>query len=377
MTRSLLASCCLVFSIATVSAAPLQPQAGESARMPGVPFDELARRASEAAEAGRLEEAVRYYQAGLELNPLWADGWWRLALIHFNAERWPEARQALERLVRIETDTGPSWALLGLSQYKLGDYAPALTSLSRAYALGVPRDQPLGREALHYLALLLIRGGQFAASAPLLSQLALLEADDPELVAACGLMALRIARLPAEVEPGRRELVTLAGRATSAAFAYHETEARQRFEELITRFPTTRGVHYAYGLFLSRNETGAALPMLRKEVELFPDHLEAQLEIAFQILDRGDAKQALAPAQAAVRLAPESATARLALGRALVANARLAQGIQELEHSERLAPDTRDVYLALAQAYAGVGRTADVARVRARLIELESRRGSH
>jgi hypothetical protein len=42
----------------------------------------------------------------------------------------------------------------------------------------------------------------------------------------------------------------------------------------------------------------------------------------------------------------------------------------------RLAPDDRGVCLALAQAYAAAGRSADVARARARLLALEARRGA-
>lgn len=81
--------------LAPLTARPARPQElkpGESARIPGVPFDELARRANGAAEGGRLAEAVRFYRAGLELNPLWAEGWWRLALIRFDAERYEDAR---------------------------------------------------------------------------------------------------------------------------------------------------------------------------------------------------------------------------------------------------------------------------------------------
>lgn len=358
------------------TAAQAPPEIGEAARIAGVPFEELARRAGEAASAGRLEDALRYYRAGLVLNPRWPDGWWRLALLHFDAERYRDARDALRRLVNLEGEDGPSWALLGLSEFKLGEHDPAGASLSRSLTLGVPFDQPLGREALHHLALLLVKQGQFAAAAQRLERLVQLQPGDPELVMACGLLALRLNRLPGEVPPAERDLVAAAGWATHAAFAYKEDEARHAFEELIRRFPRARGAHYAFGLFLSRHASSDALPLLKREVELFPDNVEAQLAVASAILDRGDARDALAPARAAARLAPDSAAVRLALGRALLANDSLPEAVSELERSEKLDPGVRDVYVALARVYARLGRAKDVERVRARLLDLEPDRGA-
>jgi len=369
-----IALCVLSARLALAQEAPLQP--GESARIPGVPFEELARRAEEASRTGQAAEAVRFCRAGLELNPRWTDGWWRLALLQFDAEHYSDARDALRRLVSLESDTGPAWALLGLSEFKLQHYEGALADLQKAVSLGVPQGEAIGREAIHYLGLLLVRGGQFAASAATLARLVQLEPDDPELVAACGLMALRKARLPSEIPESEKDLVLAAGRATHAALSYRGDEARRLFGELVTRYPGARGVHYAYGLFLSRDASADGLAMLQKEVQLYPDHVEAHLEIAFTILDRGDPKDALLSAQAAARLAPEAPSAHLVLGRALVATGSLDEGLRELEQASRMDPDVRDVHVALAQAYARAGRTADVERERAKLFELEARRGA-
>ena len=327
-----------------------------------------------ALTSGRSEEAERLYQTGVELQPQWAEGWWRLGVLHFDAERFTDARDALARLVRLERDSALAWALLGLSEYQLAQYDRALVSLSTAVSLRVPDQEPMGREAVHYLTLLLIRSGDFQAAPAHLTRLVHLEPDDPELVAACGLMALRMPRLPSEIPVAERDLVVTAGRAAYAAFALRTEEARQRFEELIAKFPKSRGVHYAYGLFLSREASGKALPVLRKEIELFPDHAGAQLEVAFEILDRGVPADALTPAQAAARLAPESYASHLALGRALVATGAPDEGITELEWASRLAPESPEIYVALAQAYASSGRVQDVARARAKLIELTAKR---
>ena len=363
------------------SAAPAAPQCTlpglvDPPRMPGVPFEELSRRAEEAWQAGRSDEAVRFYRAGVELNPLWQDGWWRLGLALSEAGCHDAARDALRRVVQLKPRAGPGWTLLGLSAYRLGRYDQAFADLSRGIALGVTGAPDIGKEGLHALTLLMIRRGDFSAPSKNLAILVRLEPDDPELVVACGLMALRRAQLPCEVPPADREVVTAAGRAGCAAFAGRADEARRGFQDLAARFPAARGVHFAYGLVLSREGSAEALPTLRREVELFPDNGEAHQEIAFDILERGNPPDALPPARTAARLLPDSTWSHFALGRALLATGGVEEAVAELERASALGPEVRDVYVALAQAYARAGRTTDVERTRATLQRLDAAQGA-
>jgi predicted Zn-dependent protease len=167
-------------------------------------------------------------------------------------------------------------------------------------------------------------------------------------------------------------VVTAAGRAACAAFAGRADESRKGFQELAARYPTVRGVHFAYGLVLAREGSPEALPVLRRETSLFPDHGEAHLEIAFAILERGEAKDALEEARKAVLLLPDSPWSHFALGRALLATGNVAEAVTELEDASRLGPDVRDVYVALAQAYARAGRPGDVERARETLRRLDA-----
>jgi predicted Zn-dependent protease len=367
----------VAFLALLASGAPARAQCAlagldDSPRMPGVPFEELSRQADEAWEADRVEEAVRFYRAGVELNPLWHDGWWRLGQALSAGSCFEAAREALRRVVQVKPGAGPGWVLLGLSEYGLGRYAQAFDDLSRGISLGAASAPEIGRRGLHALTLLLIRRGDFTTPSKHFAILVRIEPDDPELVTACGLMALRRPRLPSEIPEAEREMVTAAGRAACAAFAGRADESRTGFQELAARYPTVRGVHFAYGLVLARDGSPEALPVLRREIELFPDHGEAHLEIAFAILERGEAKDALDPARAAARLLPDSAWSHFAFGRALLAAGSVAEAVTELEHASRLGPDVRDVYVALAQAYARAGRASDVERARETLRRLDA-----
>lgn len=373
---SVLALSSCVLSTALAHAQAPRPDAAEAPRAPGVPFEVVSRRAEEAWAAGRPDEALRLFQAGLELNPLWREGWWRVGLLHTGAERFAEAREALLRLVALEPDAGPAWALLGLCEYRLQAYDQALAHLWKGTSLGGFDDEALRRESLLHFALLLMRNEDFAAASKPLARVVAGNSTDPGLQVPCGLFALRMPRLPAEVPVEDRGLVATAGRAGCAAFGQRADEARQGFEDLIARYPKARGVHFVYGLFLRREALPGALAMLQEEVRLFPDHAEAQAEIAFEILERGTPADALAPAREAARLAPGQPASHLVYGRALVATGAVDDGIAELEQAARLDPENRDACLALARAYAAAGRTADVEAARAKLRELDAKRGA-
>ena len=135
------------------------------------------------------------------------------------------------------------------------------------------------------------------------------------------------------------------------------------FEDLVARYPRARGVHFAYGLVLSREGSPAALPMLRREVDLFPDHGEAQLEIAFEL---PRARRPRTGAGSGPQRRPGCCRSRSgATWRSAGPCSRpapLEEAVAELERARVLEPDARDVYVALAQAYARAGRTDDVER---------------
>jgi tetratricopeptide (TPR) repeat protein len=352
------------------------PGLAEPAGLPGVPFEELQERADAAWDADRVAEALRFYRAGVDLNPLWLDGRWRLALLFSLAGCDVEARDTVEVLADRAPESAQAWSLLGLSEYRAGEYEPALVHLSRAAGLGFPRGS-VGFEAKRALVLLLGRSGEFAGAARFLDELVQERPDDAETVVACGLVALRRRLLPSEIAPGDDAVVEATGRAVRAALSGEQEEARERFDDLVARYPTTRGVHFAYGLVLSEEDASPrAREMLRREVELFPDNAEAWTLLAFETLEQGPPAEALEPARAAVELTPDSFWSRLALGRALLAAGQVDEAVATLEQLAREHPEREDTYVPLALAYERAGRPDDVQRVRDTLRDIYLKRGA-
>ncbi|HVO10678.1 MAG TPA: tetratricopeptide repeat protein [Vicinamibacteria bacterium] len=357
-----------------VAAAAGTAYAAQDQAAGALPFAELARRASAAWAAGRNDEAQRWFEQGVERDPAWDEGWWYLGSIHYEADRYADARVAFAHVTRLKPEASPAWAMLGLTEYRLGELDAALQHLMRWQTIGPGGDNEISRTAGLHLAMLLVRSGQFDLAMRPLTWLASAHQETPELSLLCGLVIQERALLPAEVPPADRERTVAIGHAAFSALGGRDAEAKSRFEEVIARYPNVRGVRYAYGLVLSRMGSADALPALRREVELFPDDVHAHLQIALELLGRGQAKEALPSAQEAVRLAPDLFAAHLALGRALVETGTLGEGTAHLERAAELAPDVADIYLALARAYALAGRTADVERMRAKMIETERKR---
>src|SRR4051812_6037878 len=53
-------------------------------------FDTLRKRADEARDAGRLDEAAKLYHHALATNPKWTEGWWSLGTLHYDGDRYAE-----------------------------------------------------------------------------------------------------------------------------------------------------------------------------------------------------------------------------------------------------------------------------------------------
>ena len=107
------------------------------------------------------------------------------------------------------------------------------------------------------------------------------------------------------------------------------------------------------------------------EIAVTPDHVFARLQIAFELVRRGEPAAAQPFAEATVKLAPALFSARLALGIVRLELGDVASAITELERAAALAPGSPQAHFMLARAYARAGRTADANRERGEFKRLD------
>jgi tetratricopeptide (TPR) repeat protein len=346
--------------------APTAPQSPE--------FNKLAKQADAAREAGRLEDAIRLYNQALQLNPRWVEGWWYLGSIFYDRDRYSEARDALRILLSNDGKNGPAWALIGLCEFQLRNYDPALADIQYARVLGMGDNKEFINVTRYHAGILMTRSGQFEIGYEALRDFARDGNESPSVIEALGLNILRMPFLPAEAPPDKRELILLAGRAAFYQAARRVQETERAFKELLARYPEAPNVHYAYGVFLLIDSPDAAVEEFRRELQVSPANVPAMLQIAFEYIKRNDFENARPYAEKAVDAAPTLFATHNALGRVLLELGKIDEAIKELETGVKQAPDSPEMRFALARAYARAGRKEDAARERATFLELDKQK---
>lgn len=337
---------------------------------PPQPFDSVAAQAAQARDSENLEEAVKLYGQAVKLRPDWAEGWWYLGAMAYDRGQFPEAVDALRKVVTLAPRDAHAFAMLGLSEAKLNQNQPALTHLAQALALGVGDEANMRQVVLFTQANLLLASGAFGRAHELLIQLAKERSADYDLLIALGRSVLGVKSVGSTTASETRDPILTAGRAEMLA-ANRETEAAlSAYRDLVKRFPKVHNVEFAYGRFLLNNHLDdQAVAAFKREIANSPRHLLARLGIAGALLLTDPATSRIY-AEQAVSLAPKLEEAHYLLGASLLAIGDAGRSVFELETAEHLNGNDPRVYFALAKAYKQVHRDRDAAHAREEFLRL-------
>jgi tetratricopeptide (TPR) repeat protein len=113
------------------------PAAAKTPTQPNAEFDNAVKAGEEARIANRLDDAIQSYKNAVRIQPKWADGWWYLGALFYQKDFYPKHEMPSAKLVVLEPNRGPAWAMLGLCQFQMREYELAGKSLERGYALGL------------------------------------------------------------------------------------------------------------------------------------------------------------------------------------------------------------------------------------------------
>ena len=358
-----------------LSFVPLLPESvAAQAKSPATSFPVLSKKAAEARDADRLDEAVALYKKALTLRPKWEDGWWSLGTLEYDQDRYPQAAQAFERLLAVNPANGTAHAMLGLCQSELGQDEAGLKNLLAAEKLGVTKDEQLRQVALYHMGLLQLRTSRFGVAKETLAALASHKVDTKELTTALGWAALlvRPQDAPAESTDGAR-IVIRVGRAETLLARKDFAGAKEIYAELTKEFPEYPNLHLAFGrCLLDASEIDDAVAEFQRELNRDPKNTNSMLEIAAARYQT-DSKDGLKYAEEATRLAPKLPFAHYILGLLRLDTGDAEGAIPELEIANKDFPSEASVYFSLGRAYASVGRKADAAKARAEFARLNAK----
>jgi|HubBroStandDraft_6_1064221.scaffolds.fasta_scaffold275096_2 predicted Zn-dependent protease len=367
----LLASSLLPSGQATSPLEPPKTAARTGPKTSGVSsFEKLSEAADQARNANRVDDAIQLYKQALAVRPQWPEGLWYLGTLYYQSENYPAARDALRRFVTHDSDKGPGWALLGMSEFQTREYPRSLDHLQHAMALGMGGRKDMAQSVFYFVAVLLTRFEQYSDSMGMM--LAMIKSgQQPDLlVEPIGLAALRMPLLPSEIPPDRRDMIRMAGQGALALEAEHQEEAEKLFRNMVAAYPNEPGVHFLLGAFLLDLRPDDGIREMRRELEISPFHVPARLRLAEEYLKEEHFDDALSLAQEAARLEPKDGPAHMMLGEVLVAKGDLSEGIRELETSEKEAPQTVRTHWDLLRAYTTAGRRDDAQREKEKIEKL-------
>jgi tetratricopeptide (TPR) repeat protein len=370
--------CCAVLVIAAASA-----RAGQGPKAPGTPpakaappqalasFDRVVEQAAAARGAQQWDEAIALYAKAVKLKPSYVEGYWYQGTAYYTLEKFTECRDRFRTVARLAPKNGAAQAFLGLCEFGLKDYDHALSHLLQSRVLGIGEVPDLGSVARYHAAVLMTRIEQYEQALETLGEFASEGDDSPRVIEAMGIATLRMAMLPVEVPPDRRERILMAGRASYFMATRNTAGAAKAFEALVSRYSDAANVHYAYGVFLLLEQPDRALEEFKRELEIQPAHPWSLMQIAYEYLKRGDGAAALPWAKQAVAVAPNAFPARKALGQALLENGDVDGAIDELLTGIKLAPQSPGLHFQLARAYQRAGRLEEATRERGEFTRLD------
>lgn len=335
-------------------------------------FEKLSQAADRARDENRDDDAIQLYRQALDLNPDWQEGRWYLSTLLYQKERFAEAQVQMRRFVAANPQTGPAWALLGMSEFQTRQYARSLDHLQRAMSLGLGNRKEMAQSVFYFVAVLRNRFEQYTESMNLIMAVVLAGQPPDLLIEPLGLAALHLPFLPQEIPADRRELVRLAGQAVLAVQNKLLEEADRLFASMVTKYPDEPGVHFLYGVYLMDQQPEDGMREMKRELQVSPSSVPARLRMAEQYMKEEKSEEALQLAQQAVTLEPTSPTARLILGESLVAKGNLPEGIAELEKARDQAPDRVRTHWDLLRAYTAAGRPQEAKREKEEIEKLNT-----
>lgn len=336
-------------------------------------------------DADNVSEAIRLYGRATTLKPNWPEGWWHLGTLFFDAGRFHEARDAFAHFVSVERkQPGPGFAMLGLIEFQLKDYPKALAALDHGKRLGLGTEQAFINSVLFYdgilnallgnpeiaLERLTLAANEIAAAHPEAPKDAVFA--DTKLLDAFGVAALRIPKLPSDLDEAQVPLVRQAGRAQASIALQDYVAAEPEFKQMLALYPSEPGVHYMYGVFLLKEHPSQAIDEFRREIEISPNHAVARIQLALEFLRTADYEQSQKYAREAVALAPQNFAAHVAYGRLWLALGKTESALQELRTAVKLAPGSPHAHLALSRALYKAGQKAEAAREQAEYERLKA-----
>ena len=265
---------------------------------------------------------------------------------------------------------------LGLSAFRLGKYAEAISGLSQALGEN-PGDSPL--RAL--LGMAYFGSDKYDAAIKTFTPLGQHGMQDSTVGYA---WAVSLARLN-QLKPAANVLTEFESknRSNDAAFLIGKlwieigeyARAVSTFHRVTQADPTALRAHYFAGeADIHWEHWAEAASEFQAELKLNPTDVDAKYDLGFVYLQQSRVEEALGLFQQVVETNPEHANAQYELGKILLDRQQLPEAVDHFEIAARLSPQTDYMHYQLQAAYRKEGRIADADRELEKYKEIKAKK---
>ncbi len=258
-------------------------------------------------------------QPGLDYN---------LGLAYYKSDSYLEAAPPLENELKVNPGNRPAVMLLGMSLFRMGNYARASELLG-----GLVDPQPADINIYYALASSLIKQRKAEAADRVIGQMQTITGDGPHIH------------------------LLLAERHHSNGGA---AKALAELGEVAASNSNALLVHYYAGLlYLRLKKPDEAIREFERELVLNPNDTQNKYSLGDTLLAARNAERGLALIRELTQARPNHFEARYTLGKALLQRGDIAEAIDNLERASKLAPENPEVHYQLGQAYLAAGRKTE------------------
>ena len=326
-------------------------------------IDTHTRQAQEFLRANRPDDAVREFNAILQLDPSNVDARGNLGVTLYFKGDYAKAVPQLRAALKLRPNLWKIQALLGMSERRIGQIPAALADLEKSFP--ELQEQKLRVQAGMELVEIYYGASQLEKAAAVVAALRQIAPENTDVI----YTAYRIySDLSSEA---MLEMGMLAPKSARMHQMMAQEMARQgntdgaiaHYREAVKLDPHVPGLRFELAEALNLSPNPSDQEQVDKEYQAalaenpFDEKAEARLgDIA---LRSSDLESALKHYKRALELQPNDADACLGIGRTLIQLHRPAEAEPYLKRSVELEPFTAAAHYRLSLVYRGSGRTAD------------------
>ena len=332
---------------------------GQQSSEPDPRVQELYAQAQAAKNRGDLTTAIEKYRTLVALAPTLAPAYNNLGMLYMETRDYAKAAEAFEAGLKQDPSMSPSLVLLGISYFQLRDYARALPVLQKA-SRAMPRDE----QAQLYLGLCLSKTGQLEASAAVLQQLVKQSPQNLDALYSLGQLYMALAGETLQklqtVAPDSYLTYFVAGEAQERMGHYEE--AVIQYKKAIERQPPGYvGLHYRLGnAYWLSGKWQEAIAAFKEEVAADPRNCMALWKIGnIMVINRQDPKEAVSYLSRSLEVCPNLVQAMVDKARLLSDKGDHEAAVPLYKRAVELDPEEAMIHYQLAMTYRKMQRMAE------------------